>query len=74
MFEKDTCNMVWGALVLMQGVQIGTLYKLQGGTVIDGCNISVVPEQSLEKIPCYGIKGLDILERRAFKYCMEVLW
>eukprot|EP00253_Pinus_taeda_P026289 PITA_26289 len=24
-FEKDTCKMVWGALVLMQGVWIGTL-------------------------------------------------
>ena len=27
-FEKDTCKMVQGALVLMRGVQIGTLYKL----------------------------------------------
>ena len=34
-FEKDTCNMVQGALVLMQGVWIGTLYKLLGSTVID---------------------------------------
>eukprot|EP00253_Pinus_taeda_P002527 PITA_02527 len=29
-FEKDTCKMVRGALVLMRGVRIGTLYKLQG--------------------------------------------
>jgi len=43
-FEKDTYKMVWGALVLMRGVRIGTLYKLQGSTVIDGCNSSVVPE------------------------------
>ena len=35
-FEKDTCKMVWGALVLMRGVRIGTLYKLQGSTIIDG--------------------------------------
>ena len=27
-FEKDACKMVRGALVLMHGVQIGTLYKL----------------------------------------------
>ena len=27
-----------------------------------------------EKIPCYGIKGLDILERRAFRYYMEMVW
>ena len=43
-FEKHACKMVWGALVLMQGVQIGTLYKLQGSTVVDGCNSSMVPE------------------------------
>ena len=43
-FVKDTCKMVRGALVLMQGVRIGTLYKMQGSTVIDGCNNSVVPE------------------------------
>eukprot|EP00253_Pinus_taeda_P021493 PITA_21493 len=28
-FENDTCKMVRGALVLMRGVRIGTLYKLQ---------------------------------------------
>eukprot|EP00253_Pinus_taeda_P031916 PITA_31916 len=42
-FEKDTCKRVRGALVLMRGV-IGTLYKLQGSTVVDGCNSSMVPE------------------------------
>ena len=31
-FKKDTYKMVQGALVLMQGVQIGTIYKLQGST------------------------------------------
>eukprot|EP00253_Pinus_taeda_P013111 PITA_13111 len=43
-FEKDTCKMVRGALVLMRGVRIGTLHKLQGSTVVDGCNSSMVPE------------------------------
>eukprot|EP00253_Pinus_taeda_P002802 PITA_02802 len=43
-FEENTCKMVRGALVLMRGVQTGTMYKLQGITVIDGCNSSVVPE------------------------------
>ena len=28
----------------MQGVWIGTFYKLQGNTVIDGCNSSMVPK------------------------------
>ena len=46
-FEKDTCKMVRGTLVLMQGVQIGMMYKLQGSTVVDGCNSSVVPENGV---------------------------
>eukprot|EP00253_Pinus_taeda_P026197 PITA_26197 len=44
-FRKDAYKMVRGALVLMQGVRIGTLYKLQGSMVVDGCNSSVVPNQ-----------------------------
>eukprot|EP00253_Pinus_taeda_P015212 PITA_15212 len=43
-FEKDTCKMIRGALVLMRGIWIGTLYKLQGSMVVDGCNSSVVLE------------------------------
>ena len=50
MFEKDTCKMVRGALVLMQEVQIGTLYKLLGSTFIDGCNSSMVPESGAENL------------------------
>jgi len=42
-FEKDTWKMAWGALVMMQGVHIGTMYKIQGRTVVDGCNSYVVP-------------------------------
>jgi len=43
-FEKDTCKMAGGALVLMRGFWIGTLYKLLGNTLISGCNNSLVPE------------------------------
>eukprot|EP00253_Pinus_taeda_P031414 PITA_31414 len=35
-FENDACKMVQGELVLMRGVWIGILYKLQGRTVVDG--------------------------------------
>ena len=42
-FEKETCRMVRGAMVLLQGVRIGTLYKLQGITISSGCNASIVP-------------------------------
>ena len=74
-FEKYACKMVWGALVLMRGVRIGTLYKLQASTIIVGYNSSVVPESgaeilvvSVEKTMLWhqrlghiGEKGLQIL-------------
>ena len=47
--KKDRCKMVRGAMVLMRGVQYGTLYKLLGRTVIDGCNSTIVPESKNEK-------------------------
>ena len=53
-FEKDTYKMVQGALVLMRGFRIGNLYKLQGNTVIDGCNSSVVPESGAESLAVSG--------------------
>ena len=34
----------------MRGVWIGTLYKLQGGTVVDRCNSSMVPENGAENL------------------------
>eukprot|EP00253_Pinus_taeda_P034028 PITA_34028 len=49
-FEKDTCKMVRGALVFMLGVWIGTMYKLQGSTVVDRCNSSMVPESGAENL------------------------
>jgi len=49
-FKKDTCKMVEGALVLMWGVRIGTLYKLMGSTVIDGCNSFMVPKSGAENL------------------------
>ena len=36
-FEKETCRMVRGAMVLLKGVRFGTLYKLEGSTINDGC-------------------------------------
>ena len=35
-FEKETYRMVRGVMVLLKGVQFGTLYKLQGSTISDG--------------------------------------
>eukprot|EP00253_Pinus_taeda_P011245 PITA_11245 len=57
-FKKNTYKMVWGALVLMRRVRIGTLYKLQGSTVVDGRNNSVVPESGAENIVVSGEKTM----------------
>jgi hypothetical protein len=48
-FEKETCKMVRGAMVLLKGVRFGTLYKLEGSTISDGCNISIVLILDLKK-------------------------
>ena len=53
-FEKYACKMVRGALVLIRGVRTGTLYKLQGSTIIDGCNSYVVPESRAESLAISG--------------------
>ena len=45
-FGKNTCKMVREAMVLMQGVRCGTLYKLLGSTDTKGCNSSFVPEKT----------------------------
>jgi hypothetical protein len=48
-FKKETCRMVQGEMVLLKGVWFGTLYKLQGITISDGCNISIVPDIGFEE-------------------------
>jgi hypothetical protein len=76
-FEKETCRMVRGAMVLLKGVHIGTLCKLQGSTISDGCNSSIVIKigveegkilQFMEKRLCCGIKDRVISERRDINY------
>eukprot|EP00253_Pinus_taeda_P015532 PITA_15532 len=53
-FEKDTRKMVQGALVLIQGVPTRTLYKLQGSTVVDGCNSYVILESGAKNLVISG--------------------
>jgi hypothetical protein len=48
-FEKGTCRMVQGAMVLMKGVQFGTMYNMLGITISDGCNRSIVPDIGVEE-------------------------
>jgi hypothetical protein len=35
--------------VLLKGVWIGNIYKIQGSTISDGCNSSIVPKIGAEK-------------------------
>jgi hypothetical protein len=46
LFQKDSCKMVRGVMVLMKGVWIGTLYKLLGNVDSTGCNNIVSPEST----------------------------
>jgi hypothetical protein len=48
-FEKETCRMVQRAMVLLKGVWFGTFYKMQGRTISDGCNSSIVPDIGVEE-------------------------
>jgi hypothetical protein len=57
MFEKETCRMVRGEMVLLKGVWIGTLYKLLGSTISDGCNSSIVPEIGAEEEKTPTVSG-----------------
>jgi hypothetical protein len=56
-FEKETCRMVRGAMVLLKRVQFGTLYKMQGSTISDGCNSSIVPDIGVEEERNHIISG-----------------
>jgi hypothetical protein len=48
-FEKETYRMVRGVMVLLKGVQFGTLYKIQGRNISDGCNSSIFPDIGVEE-------------------------
>eukprot|EP00253_Pinus_taeda_P025831 PITA_25831 len=67
-FEKDTCKMVWG-------VQIGTLCKVQGSTVVDGCNGSMVPESGTENLVLFGEKTMLWHQRLGHigEKCLQIL-
>jgi hypothetical protein len=44
LFEKDSCKMVRGVMILMRGVQIDKLYKLLGNVDLNRCNNIFSPE------------------------------
>jgi hypothetical protein len=60
-FEKKTCRMVRGAMVLLKGVWFGTLYKLQGSTISDGCNSSIVLDIGFEEERTPTVSGEKVM-------------
>jgi hypothetical protein len=60
-FEKETCRMFRGAMVLLKGVWFGTLYKIQGINIIDGCNSSIVPDIGVEKERTPPVSGEKVI-------------
>jgi hypothetical protein len=53
-------------MVFLNGVHIGTLYKLEGRTIIDGCNSSIVPDIGYkeEKTPTVSREKTMLLHQR----------
>jgi hypothetical protein len=70
--------------VLLKEDLFGTMYKMQGSTISDGCNSSIIPDigveeernhtVSREKRLCYSIKDRGISERRVFNYYSIKVW
>jgi hypothetical protein len=60
-FENETYRMVQGAMVLLKGVRFGTLYKLEGSTISDGCNSSIVHDIGVEEETTPTISGEKVM-------------
>jgi hypothetical protein len=60
-FEKETCTMVQGVMMLLKEFQFGTLYKLQGSTISDGCNNSSVPDIGFEEETNPTVSGEKVM-------------
>jgi hypothetical protein len=60
-FEKGTCKMVRAAIVLMKGAHFGTLYKLLGSTISDGCNSSIVLDIGVEEKRTPTVSGEKVM-------------
>ena len=60
-FEKGRCKMIQGEMVLMRGVQYGTLYKLLGINVTNGYNDTIVPKSKNEEIKVPDVSGGDTM-------------
>ena len=69
--------------MLLKGVWFGTLYKLQGITISDGCNSSIVPDIGVEEERTPTVSGENVMmwhqdwgisKRRVFDYYTVKVW
>jgi hypothetical protein len=60
-FEKETCRIVRGSMVLLKGFHIGSLYKLQGSTISDGYNSSIVLDIGVEEEKTLIVSGEKVM-------------
>ena len=60
-FEKGTCKMVRGEMVLMKGVQFGNLYKMLGSIISYGCNSFIVPDIGVEEEKTPTVSGENVM-------------
>ena len=52
--------------MLMKGIQFGTLYKMLGSTISDGCNSSIVPDIEVEeeRTPTFSVEKVMLWHQR----------
>ena len=60
-FEKETCRMVQGEMVLLKGIRFGIPYKLQESTISDGCNSSIVLDIGFEEERTPTVSGENFM-------------
>jgi hypothetical protein len=48
-------------MALLKGVWFGTLYKMQGSTISDGCNRSIVPDIGFEEEKTPTVSGEKVM-------------
>jgi len=57
LFENEACKTVQGKIMLMREVHNGTMSKILGSTITDGCNSSIVPKGGNEEGIIHTVSG-----------------
>jgi hypothetical protein len=60
-FEKETCRMVRGAMVLLKVFQFGSIYNKKGRTINDGFNSSIILDIGVEEERTPTVSGKKVM-------------